>query len=244
MKTLKFFIRHLLFFILVLIKYEIGFSQSNINFDKVFCSVRDVDGTIWLATDKGVNKLDTKTGIFTSYQNKASDPNSLSNDAINITPDGRKIFYNHTNGLNADFVCKIFITADGTKWFLHSGSYVYENSKGQIKTITSANGISYLKKDGTIGKYEYGVNGFPSGMVYGLAEDIDGSIWLPTNSGIVHLKRDNTLEIKNVEDLKLHADEDVIDISIDNKGNKWFITKKEISYIDFKGNIKIMTFNN
>lgn len=42
----------------------------------------DYDGNLWIATDKGLNKLDRNRNIFTSYSHDPNEPYSLSSDKI------------------------------------------------------------------------------------------------------------------------------------------------------------------
>ncbi len=63
---------------------------SNLHFQIVF----DLDGSIWLATEKG---------------------------AINISRNGKVTVYDKSKGLADDLVTQIVIGPDGSKWFVHSG---------------------------------------------------------------------------------------------------------------------------
>jgi ligand-binding sensor domain-containing protein len=153
--------------------------------------------------------------------------------ALKINPNGSEEILNKESGLISDFIGNIFIDKDDNKWFLHSAEYILDNTRYRI-----AEGISYLQKDGAISKLEYGVNNYPGGIIDCIVEDIDGSIWIVSRVGIIHVKNINTLEIKSNEDFLLK--DSIVNITIDSKGNKWFISNNEISYMDNLGNIKVL----
>ncbi|MCB0284119.1 MAG: SpoIIE family protein phosphatase [Calditrichaeota bacterium] len=61
-------------------KYE---KPNSISSDNISSILEDSYGMLWIGTsDKGLNKLDRKTGLFTRYEHNPADPNSINNNNI------------------------------------------------------------------------------------------------------------------------------------------------------------------
>lgn len=56
--------------------------ESLVLFQKTQLLTEDTDGFIWIATVNGLNKFDKKSGVFTAYQSKPDDPETLSDNNI------------------------------------------------------------------------------------------------------------------------------------------------------------------
>lgn len=149
--------------------------------------------------------------------------------AINISADGKVVTYDKSKGLKDDLVTQIVIDKGGSRWFVHAGFYKYGN-----QTTTSANGVSHLKKDGTIEIFAYD-KGLPSGFVYGITPDIDNTMWFATNSGAVHLKADGKTEVFTEKDGL--PDSTVRHILVDKNGCRWFATDAGTARMDTQGKI-------
>jgi len=181
------------------------YGQSEIPEGLAFQAITDLDGSVWLATAKG---------------------------AIHIEKDGIVNRYDKSKGLNDDMVMQVVVDPDGTKWFIHSGNL----KVGGIGGLSGAwaNGVSHLKKDGTIEIFTYN-KGLPTGMVFCIAFDIDGSRWFGTFDGVVHMKSDGTTKVIDSKD-GLPNDR-VRSILVDKDGQKWFATENGIARMEHNGQI-------
>jgi ligand-binding sensor domain-containing protein len=168
----------------------------------VFQTIIVRDGSLWTATNLG---------------------------AFHIQLSGKTVKYSKKEGLNDDFVGKVYQGIDNTMWFIHSGTYSWGPS-----TINSANGVSHLKNDGTIEIFAYGKK-LPTGFVNCISFGTDGSIWFGTNSGVVQLLKDGkTKEFDTSTGLLSNR---IRDITIDKQNQLYFSTENGISKLGSDGKI-------
>jgi ligand-binding sensor domain-containing protein len=144
--------------------------------------------------------------------------------AVHIVSDGSAKIYNKSTGLNDDLVTQVILDADGTAWFVHAG--VFAQGRSQVQ---AANGVSHLRKDGSIEILKYG-SGLPTGFVYAIVFEPDGTKWFATNGGAVRRKADGTSEI--FDEKKGLPSSDVRSIVIDSRGTKWFATGSGVVKMD------------
>ena len=122
-----------------------------------------------------------------------------------LTPDG--VWYSYSLGTAAknEYTYRLLIGSDDTKWIAvnHLGLIAFneastyaDDSDNQLKTLTTSEGNGNL----------------PSEFVKGLAEDVDGEIWIGTEQGMAVLY--NTSNIFEAE----YGDYDVSSILIDVDG--------------------------
>ena len=149
--------------------------------------------------------------------------------AVHIGSDGSAKTYNKSTGLNDDLVTQVILDADGTAWFVHAGVFASARSR-----VLASNGVSHLKKDGSIEILKYG-KGLPTGFVYTIAFEPDGTKWFATNSGAVRRKVDGTSEV--FDEKKGLPSSDVRSIVIDSGGTKWFATGSGLAKMDGQGSI-------
>lgn len=149
--------------------------------------------------------------------------------AVHIGTDGSAKVYDTSTGLNDNLVTQVILDADGTAWFVHAGLFASARSQ-----VTAANGVSHLKKDGSVEVLKYG-KGLPTGFVYGIAFEPDGTKWFATNSGAVRLKADGASEV--FDEKKGLPSSDVRSIVIGSGGTKWFATGSGLAKMDRQGAI-------
>jgi len=166
------------------------------------------DGTLWCATDKG---------------------------AVRVSPDGNVKVYNKSAGLNDDLVMQVVLDTDGSVWFVHAGVFATPRSPGHYAPgfQVAANGVSHLKKDGSIEILKYG-QGLPTGFVYAIAVEPDGTKWFATNSGAVRRKADGTSEV--FDQARGLPSSDVRSVTVDSTG-VWFATGSGLAKMDRRGKI-------
>lgn len=149
--------------------------------------------------------------------------------AVHIGSDGSAKIYNKSTGLNDDLVTQVILDSDGTAWFVHAG--VFRTARSQV---TNANGVSHLKKDGSVEILTYG-KGLPSGFVYTIAFEPDGTRWFATNGGAVRWKVGGTSEV--FDEKNGLPSPDVRSIVIDKGETKWFATGSGLAKMDRQGTI-------
>jgi streptogramin lyase len=149
--------------------------------------------------------------------------------AVHIGSNGSAKTYDKSTGLNDDLVTQVILDEDGSAWFVHAG--VFARARSQV---LAANGVSHLKKDGSVEILKYG-KGLPTGFVYAIAFEPDGTKWFATNGGAVRWKVDGTNEV--FDEKKGLPSSDVRSVVIDSGGTKWFATGSGLAKMDRQGTI-------
>jgi ligand-binding sensor domain-containing protein/signal transduction histidine kinase len=171
--------------------------STTISSDIVWDIAEDADGNFWLATELGLNRLNTATGDFTHYKNRRPE-------------DSPEVF-------NNDYMQSILIDSEQALWAgLYGILMTYD-----LKTQTVKRYMGYFSKDGYIPNKqilslrpdprEKGViwfsargealvrfdkktekvkliteqEGLPNNLVFALEFDTKGDVWLSTNKGLV-----------------------------------------------------------
>ncbi|HSF81807.1 MAG TPA: two-component regulator propeller domain-containing protein [Anaerolineales bacterium] len=156
--------------------------------------IQSRDGAIWLGTiTGGLGKLDPQTRQISYYTNDPNNPNSLSDNTINVILEDRSgfLWVGTINGGLDRFDPQ-------TEQFTHfphdpddpstlSNNYVlsiYQDSQGVIWVATGGGGLNrYLPETGTFAHYTE-KNGLPNDTIYGILEDEQGHLWMSTNLGL------------------------------------------------------------
>lgn len=171
------------------ISLEQGLSQS-----VVFQTIQDNDGYLWFGTQDGLNKYDGYK--FTVYQNIPNDPNSLSNNFIlcileDTTGDlwigTRGGGLNHFKKNNNCFFAYQNLPDDLSSLSNNSINCLYKDTQGQLWIGTNGGGLNKL--DAASGKFSHYQNNnkFPRhNIVYSIAGDSSGNLWIGTPEGIVY----------------------------------------------------------
>jgi len=149
--------------------------------------------------------------------------------AVHIGSDGSAKIYDKSTGLNDELVTQVILDADGTAWFIHAGVFARGTSR-----VLNANGVSHLKKDGSVEILSY-EKGLPSGFVYAIAFEPDGTRWFATSGGAVRRRVDGTSEV--FDEKKGLPSSDVRSIVIGSGGTKWFATGSGLAKMDRQGTI-------
>lgn len=173
-------------------------SNPNINTisnDYVNDIILDRSGKIWIATGKGLNRMDPVSGRFESFKHTPGDISSISNDiAICLLEDSRGDIWVGTNdGLNKYNVSKDKFTvykhdtANRNSLGNNTVFKIHEDKTGKIWIGTSGGGLSRLESDKERFRIYSTNEGLPNNIVYGILEDDEGNIWVSTNLGISKL---------------------------------------------------------
>jgi ligand-binding sensor domain-containing protein/two-component sensor histidine kinase len=170
-------------------------NASSISDDYVNDIIQDHSGMIWIATGKGLNRLNPQTFSFETFKHSANNHNCISNDiAISLCQDSKgNIWIGTDDGLNRfntvtnEFTVFKHDTADRNSLGNNTVFKIYEDKTGKIWVGTSGGGLSRLDPDkGKFRSYTTS-EGLPNNIVYGILEDNEGNIWVSTNLGISKL---------------------------------------------------------
>jgi ligand-binding sensor domain-containing protein/signal transduction histidine kinase/DNA-binding response OmpR family regulator len=156
-------------------KHDPGNSNSLIN-NNVWTIHEDSPGSIWIGTDMGVQRLEPKSQVFTTYRK------GLNNHPVHI------IYEDHSGNLyfGSDFNELMVLTADSQQLeFEIPARVIHEDSKGRIWIGSESNNglIQFDCSKGIINQYRM-ADGPPSNQIYGILEDQNGLLWLGTGKGL------------------------------------------------------------
>ena len=178
-------------------KFELFSSRDSVNTiagKEVWNIMRDYYDDIWFCTSNGLSRLKKNTGKITNFRYEPDNKNSLSNNACyNIQEQSPGIYLISTQyGLNRFNLntnrWEVFLPIPGDLTSISSDYIfgVYKDSKSEFWVYT--NGGGFNKFDPETGTFEqYTVrDGLSDNVVYGIIEDDDGFLWLPTNNGLSH----------------------------------------------------------
>jgi ligand-binding sensor domain-containing protein len=161
----------------------------------VWAIQEDLDGNIYLATDNGLNKFDSKTKTFFNYRNKPTNDSTtlFSNDEMvamfldskqrlwmalygvlqyyDIVNNKLIAFYSNADdpsSLPTDIIMSIYEDKNGKIWL---GSY--GGGLASINLQTNTFDVINEKK------------GIPSGLIFAIEGDEKNNLWLSTNKGLM-----------------------------------------------------------
>lgn len=157
-------------------------------------------GILWLGTENGINRFDTKKNTYTLYKHEPGNSNSLSGNSIQsqaFSFDGNGNLWVGTwsNGLNKiEFTDSSQTNANIKHW---------QNNPGDPKSLSNDNVISlYIDKENIIwiGTFGGGLsrfdpkteiftnytteNGLPNNVIFAIIPDNNNNLWLSTDYGI------------------------------------------------------------
>ena len=204
-------------------------------------SVKDVtedkDGNLWVASKKGVWKIDLKNQNIVSFDNEKGNDNSLINNYVRTL-----LFDNHLNlwigtkgGLDKfDPRTKTFIHFAKTNSLLDDDILdICIDNKERIWCGTSLNGVVLLNKD-EISRFELDESNERSAKVNTIFQDNDQNFWIGTRGGLffydektdqIQLHATNLLENNSL------VHNSVMDVFQDVKGDIWVGTRNGLSYM-------------
>ena len=159
----------------------------------------DSEGFLWIGTsDKGLDRYDSASKRFEHYRFNANDSHSISSDYIlSLYQDKRGTLWiggwggglNQYDAKSNKFTRYIHNPSNPHSLCDNIVNSIYEsriNGK-PILWIGTSGGLSYMNlEDSTYGKFNhlFESDGLPNQHIYGILEDLKGSLWLSTNKGL------------------------------------------------------------
>lgn len=166
----------------------------------------DKNGTIWFATEHGLNKYIEEIDGFTAYYHDPDDPQSISSNQIIVTYEDsfNNFWIGTTAGLNkmnrktGTFINYQHDPDDTTSLSNNRVREIYQDTKGNLWIGTYGGGLNRF--DYTTEKFHHidKEEGLVNEVVYGILEDEQGYLWISTNKGISRMDYAK-MEFKNYD---------------------------------------------
>lgn len=219
-------------------RFEIILDDNKLLSSYIETLTQDELGNIWIGTDNGINKIDSKTGDIISIQHNESS-NSISDNEI------YKLYYDYKGyiwvGTVNSGACKINIQNNEITVYKHNKND--ENSLGGnfIKNfLRDIHGKMWIATDDGLSKYDdesdsfitfknkiYDRHSLVDNNIFSLIQDKTGLIWIGTYSGISIFNPENEIEhYKNDPfDNTTISDNMITALYEDDDGLTWIGTK-------------------
>lgn len=194
----------------MIIKHYVSGSESEIADNTIWKIVPQGNDYLWLATYRGISRLDIKTGLARNWISPGYEsPNQISNNTVNhIMLDRSGVLWASTfDGLNRlePRSGKVFVFRNdkGNPNSLSNDRVLssYEDRNGALWIGTMGGGLNrYDRKTGIIKRYgkEEGLN---DNVIYDIIEDQKGFLWLTSNKGLIRMNpKDNTFIDYDIND--------------------------------------------
>ena len=198
-------------------------------YDRVEGLAETRDGSIWIATTAGLDRLDPKSGRIEHFNHDADDPKSLADDRVRGlladregrlwvgTRDGlQRLDGDHFTrlGFDAQYVIKLFEDARGRIWIgtEEHGAAVLDPRSGAMTRLLprpeDPNGLSHY-------------------WVYGFAEGAAGEMWIATFGGGINVVDEASLGIID----RLQSDPLLEDALHDNRTGAIFRDRSGVVWV-------------
>ena len=159
----------------------------SLSYDRVAALWIDRSGTLWVATDFGLNRFDSATDEFRRY---SPQPGSLT-QYRSIAEEASGVLWLATSwhGLHRfDPVTSTFTIFENGLGAPHSPGHnrvssVHVDRSGTVWAATFRGLDKYTPRDGTFKSYDSG-SGLPTDTVLGILEDDNGYLWVSTLDGL------------------------------------------------------------
>ena len=172
--------------------YQFNPNKNSISSNYVNDVILDQSGIIWIASGKGLNSFNPKTGRFSVYKSNPDDKNSLSNNiTICLLEDKHGDIWVGTDfGLNKYIKAEDrfirYMSNPGEENRLSNNTIfaIYEDKSGMIWVGTSGGGLNRINPQTGIIKTYTTKDGLPNNVIYGILEDEAGHLWISSNRGL------------------------------------------------------------
>ncbi len=170
--------------------------ESNLQSDVIWDIFRDSRGILWVGTENGgLHAYDDSTGLFSFYQFETSDSSSIIGNSVReIFEDSLQDLWVGTwdGGLNRfiseeeGFERFTLIPGDLNSLSDNSVNSIYEDSAGRLWIGTTGGGLNLFNRETRTFTSFSIAEGMCSDNVFGILEDGDHKLWLPTDNGLAH----------------------------------------------------------
>ena len=202
---------------------------------RVRAILEDHTGALWVGTfERGLHRLDPRTGQVTSFRQDANNPRSISSDRVRalMEDDARRLWIATSDGLNLfQRTSETFVRYGRDADSQHSlrdddVMSLYQDRGGVLWVGTRAGGASHWSpKSWTLGHYRSSL--FANTAVNAFADDGEGTVWVGTADGLVEIDTDQRTERRYTREsagpLRL-ADNGVMALLHDSDGALWIGT--------------------
>lgn len=208
---------------------------SSLDGARVRAILEDHAGALWVGTfDRGLHRLDPRTGRVTSFREDESNPRSISSDRVRalMEDDARRLWIATSDGLNLFHrTSETFVRYGRDADSQHSlrdddVMSLYQDRGGVVWVGTRAGGASHWSpKSWTLGHYRSSL--FANTAVNAFADDGAGTVWVGTADGLVEIDTVQRTERRYTREstgpLRL-ADDIVMALLHDRNGALWIGT--------------------
>ncbi|MBN1271089.1 MAG: GHKL domain-containing protein [Candidatus Aminicenantes bacterium] len=158
----------------------------------VYALYADKNGSIWVGTEKGLNRLNNHTYEWEFFRHSPKNPQSLSHQHVTaITRDNKGNLWVGTDagGLNLFDEKKNIFThlkhdpSDNTSLSHNSIRCIIVTKTGRL-WIGTVGGLNTFHPETLSFSYYTTAQGLPNNVIYGILEDDNGSLWMSTNKGL------------------------------------------------------------
>ncbi len=170
----------------IITKFNQYDTTEHLSGDAIYDVFKDKDQRIWIATDGGINLMETPLSGFRVQVRHDDKPNLIAKDVVTSLLEDR--FGNQWFGTNGGLSVKDARTGKVT--FLLKSSYIlslFQAKDGLIWVGTYGAGVYVLNPQGDV-LHHYvkneGAQSLASNFVYAIAADDDGNIWLGAKKGM------------------------------------------------------------
>ena len=206
--------------------------------------LRDKNGDMWLATDKGLALFDVKKETFHTYTNDTNKYSIVDNNVINLYQDNLGVIWVGTfSGVskflpNKDFHVYRNEPADNNSLSSSSVCGIYEDNEGCVWVGTFNAGVNKISGDDVV-RFSNDVNNTNSLSSNRIKDitGIDNEIWIATDNGLNKYDKltGNFTVYKQTEDENSLVNSEIRALYIDKEGILWIGTRGGISTFDRKG---------
>ncbi|MCF3109184.1 response regulator [Niabella sp. CC-SYL272] len=221
--------------------------SGSISDDIVRAVYQPLSGQVYVATEKGLNVLNTATGTFTSYKNNRGDPYTISDNAIYSIYEDRQggiwvgTYFGGVNYFSPGDASFELYYPNGNSYGL-SGSAVscfLEDRPGNFWVGTENGGLNYFETaTGKFYKYPFAPYTQPLSYsnIHALYKDRNNRLWVGTFSGGLNVVDLNTGAVTqyhhNPTDPGSISSNSIYSIYEDRSGVVWVGTVKGLNIFD------------
>jgi ligand-binding sensor domain-containing protein/signal transduction histidine kinase len=224
--------------------YKTSLSGASMSNDIVRGFYEDTDGNLWIATDGGgLNFFDRKNNTFKAYQYDATNPTSITSNAVLTICEVNGELWVGTwqGGINVmDTRKKTFRSIETDNENLRSIFNLIKDSKGNVWASTYGGGITHFdprtKSIRTYLNNPSDTTSISSNITPVIIEDSDGNIWIGTQDSGVNVMKADDIEKGVFQRYTLNSNDTlglqsklINDIFEDSRKNIWIATSAGLS---------------